>query len=369
MTDTLDGTEPAGPAPLPEPEPVGTLNAITAALAGLAPLESWEQLSVDARRRVAMLERGGQPVGTGVLVGPDVLLTAGHVIGLVGPVSAPASAAAAADLMAVFDFRPTPGRSPAETGVRVPVSELLDGSPPSAAELGETPPIAEPGPDRLDFALLRLAYAAPAAQESGTAAARGHYAMAAGAYKFGAQSFFLIFQHPLGNGLHVSRALGAKSNAAATRFRYTANTMDGSSGSPVIDARGLLVGIHHYYVAGLNQAVPVSAIARAVAEGPHPEILLPQAPAAPASLPDQASVQAVPYLPGDDVRLAKLGKYIEIVDSLYALAEGGDNAAVSRLAVLLQRRGRFIDAAKLVAVHRTGDRAALRAHLQHVRKG
>lgn len=57
------------------------LEAVTRAAAGLIDPEDHIQVVHDMMRRVARIEIGGRPVGTGVLVAPDVVLTASHAVG------------------------------------------------------------------------------------------------------------------------------------------------------------------------------------------------------------------------------------------------------------------------------------------------
>jgi hypothetical protein len=56
------------------------LQTINAPGLGLVDAKMDEQVARDARRRTAMIEFGGRPAGSGLLVGPDFLLTAAHLV-------------------------------------------------------------------------------------------------------------------------------------------------------------------------------------------------------------------------------------------------------------------------------------------------
>ncbi|MET8945381.1 trypsin-like peptidase domain-containing protein [Streptomyces sp. NPDC004542] len=258
------------------------LEAITRATAGLIDPEDLIRVLLDMMSRVARIEIGGRPVGTGFLVAPDVVLTAGHVLGpALGSGQLPDS------LEARFDFR-TPSAvdrtAPHERGVRVPLTELLDGSPPTAAELASSPLSWDASPDHLDYALLRTGGGhvphAPGARPPAPGP-RGHYLLEQHTYDFRSARLLFVVHHPLGEPTRITYTTGqTRINDRGTRIRYPdVNTTPGSSGGPVVDLRGRLVGLHHYTAGAVNQGVPASAIARAVARGPHARILDPPPPA------------------------------------------------------------------------------------------
>jgi len=270
-------------------EDVGTaagLEAITRASAGLIDPEDFLQVLHDMKSRVARIEIGGRPVGTGVLVAPDVVLTASHVVG-----AALESGRLPDSLEARFDFGTPSGTertAPHERGVRVQLTELLASSPPSPAERAGSPLSWDVPPDQLDYALLRVGggqvpYASddlsPGRDARGP---RGHYRLEPGTYDFSGTRLLFIVHHPLGEPTRITyTAARTTINDQGTRIRYPeVNTTPGSSGGPVVDPRGRLVGIHHYAAGGVNQGVPASAIARAVADGPHAWILDPPSPTA-----------------------------------------------------------------------------------------
>lgn len=310
-----------------EPPPVPALQALTEPSAGLTDASGFIEAVRSAAERVAMLRRAGQPVGTAALVGPDLLLTAAHVL---DSQKLPPSIE---NLVAVFDYRPRPETSPAETGIPIPVTEFLTGSLPSDAEVASQHLDPDAPPNRLDFAVLRLTHPLP------DAGRRGHYYLDPDDYRFSPVGVLFIFQHPLGSTLMVSTTSGAIRNAAGTRIRYQANTMLGSSGSPVIDTRGRLVAIHHYSAGKANQGVPSSRIAIALQTSGHAWVLRPAS--------DRPGAGSDRLYPAEYQRLRTLGKYQEADEVLRASAATANPAAVAELAQQLRRMGRFTDADRI----------------------
>ncbi|MEU8834384.1 trypsin-like peptidase domain-containing protein [Streptomyces sp900116325] len=263
------------------------LEVITRASAGLVDPADLIRVLRDMMVRVARVEIGGRPVGTGVLVAPDVLLTAGHVLG-----TAREPGILPEGLEARFDFVTPDGDgrvAPHERGMRARLTEVLESSPPTAAERNASPLAWDASPRHLDYALLRvgrpMAYS-PAFLPSGTGP-RGHYLLEQDTYDFHHANLLFVVHHPLGEPTRVSHTTTpVVVNDEGTRIRYqNVNTTPGSSGGPIVDLRGRLVGIHHYAAGAVNQGIPARMIARAVARGPHARILnlSPPPPAGPPS--------------------------------------------------------------------------------------
>jgi hypothetical protein len=310
-------------------ETAPSLEALTDPSSGLSYVDGLFAVFRAASRRTALVERAGQPVGTALLVGTDLLLTAAHVL---DARILPDPGAALANMTAVFDFRPAAGTSPVETGIAIRVTRFLAGSLPSVNETVARHLDWEAPGDRLDFALLRLAHPLPDAAE------RGYFSLDPASYGFSATGILYIFQHPLGAPQMVSATAGAVTNASGTRVRYRANTIRGSSGSPVIDIRGRLVAMHHFATGNQNQGVPSARIAMALADGPYKDAV--------GSAADQSAVAGPPRFP-DYRHLEKLNRYQEAAEVLQALAAAGDSVAAGELATRLHKAGRFEEAARI----------------------
>jgi V8-like Glu-specific endopeptidase len=239
-------------------EQYGSFESFNAVGAGTDSVEARMRVFVDAKRRTALIRQGGVPAGTGFLVGDDLLLTAGHVLG--GSPWPPTDVSA---FEAIFDYREGP-RSPDETGTRVPIARFLCGSLPTSQENRGAVNEPDAPADRLDFALVRLGWKIGLDADPGYSV-RGWYQLPQPAYAYANATLLYLFGHTAGMVLQNTRTVGLiQANLSTTRLRYKTNTAPGSSGSPVIDERGRLVALHHYSAGGQNQGVPIWRIATAL---------------------------------------------------------------------------------------------------------
>jgi hypothetical protein len=178
-------------------------------------------------------EAGGKPLGTGVLVGPDLILTNQHVL---------KSKEYLEGTIARFDYKLI-------DGVGVPHPGRIF---PFRTDFYESSPAEE-----LDYALAKTA-AAPLEHllpERSLAAATIRELAAAGKHRgyLEAVSRFIkegervnIIQHPDGDPLKVVMTQNyVAADMGARRLQYVADTMPGSSGSPVFNSNWELVALHH----------------------------------------------------------------------------------------------------------------------------
>ncbi len=208
-------------------------------------------------------------LGTGFLLGPDVLITNYHVMQEV--IKNPA---VSGQVVLRFDYKKLDDGTTVNKGIEfrlVKQNWLIDSSPHSQVDLLADPGDQTPKPDELDYALLRLD-GEPGNRPIGgdkaepTALPRRWVTPRAEPYAFPADAPVFIVQHPEAQPLKL--ALETKGviseNANHTRVRYRTNTEKGSSGSPVFNAEWELIALHHSgdrkIVPVYNQGIPFAAI-------------------------------------------------------------------------------------------------------------
>lgn len=206
----------------------------------------------------------GVAAGTGWLVGPDLLMTAYHVIESVEKNHIPA-----AEVGCRFDYvaEPLPGTALAGTLHRFATDWLIDHTRYSQADLVAQG--GEPGPDELDYALLRLADAVgeEALPAGGT---RDWFEVSENPPVVRTDDIMLVVQHPQGRTLELGFGQVIAYNDTGNRLRYDVNTERGSSGSPCFSLALEPFGIHH--AAGptnaltYNQCVPLRPVLRRMRE-------------------------------------------------------------------------------------------------------
>jgi hypothetical protein len=199
---------------------------------------------------------GPHPLGTGVLVGPGLCLTAHHVI----------SGVAGEAIRLRFDHRSATAAGPV---FALEQDWLAAGAPSSAADRS-TDAAVVPALTELDFAVLRVA-GEPGRQPAPGGAPRGWVGAvrvdAPGPY----EDLFLL-HHPQGAPLRLSIGPLLDVNANGTRLRHAVNTAPGSSGAPCFDVSLTLVAMHQggdpdtrpQHRPTHNRAVPITAIRQAL---------------------------------------------------------------------------------------------------------
>ena len=209
----------------------------------------WERRKREIEGRVCRIVRADtgdavEPIGTGFLVGPDLVLTNFHVI------ADPATGISYADF---------------PTGYRCQFDYLQAGDSGTLLELAANPLVdkssakAPPQADGLDFALLRIA--AALGNENTTSGEKRGYERLNNLAQPGSNSVVVVFQHP---GEQALRFSAGPLTAPITNnyVKHRASTEPGSSGAPCFDFSLRLLALHHRGPdSDDNYAVRLSAIA------------------------------------------------------------------------------------------------------------
>ncbi len=203
-----------------------------------------------------------KPIGTGFLVGPDLVLTNHHVI---EPMLTGGSTA-----QCRFDYLTDAAGIEVRRGVEAPLAAdwHVISRPHDCADvsLDDT---ALPAPDNLDFALMRLATPVGDTARQGDLGpdnpARGWIAIDPLLTAVQGDDLFIL-QHPLGAPLKLGIGRVTKDKGQGLRLQHDVTTEPGSSGSPVFNRHLSLVALHHvgdpnsFRNAAFNQAVPMARI-------------------------------------------------------------------------------------------------------------
>lgn len=175
--------------------------------------------------------------GTGVIIGPGVILTNWHVVEKHDP--------SYGKVKVDFDYV----KEPDERRVLNPVTYSLDEDYLIAYSPYSSPSLSR---NELDFAVLRLP------EEAGRE--RGWCVLSKEAHIFEKGGPLTIHQHPDGDPLKVDYDDFIGWNENRICVRYTTNTKSGSSGSPCFNKRWKLVAIHRIGSSEYNEGIPVHLI-------------------------------------------------------------------------------------------------------------
>jgi len=222
--------------------------------------------------------------GTGLLVGPNLVMTNYHVVTRVigGMVQV-------GSLNCIFGHRRNAQTGAIEPGEAFAVDPSWKLIYRSYSKGDTTNPPTEPGASELDYAILRLVKTAAATPlEAAAPGTRGYLPLAQAAV-LGANKPVLILQHPQPQAgvaqLPLQLAMGTTLDSPweSKRMRYDTSTLPGSSGSPCCNADLQLVALHHAgdpasELPRFNQGIPFGAIASDLAgrqaefaaQGVHP---------------------------------------------------------------------------------------------------
>ncbi len=211
--------------------------------AGFSDIAQWRARLGQAELAVCRIEAPAwRALGTGFLVGPDLVMTNRHVVDALAAQPTP-------PLVVRFDFKLSPDGSQLREGEAFAIARdwLVASSP----------------VDQLDFALLRLAAPAGLAPTGGTVSAPPRGWITPHWRELESDETIFVIQHPQGDTLKL--ASGRYDSRDATRLRYRVDTEPGSSGSPCFTAQMELVALHRGSAEGAaNQGVPFDAIAAAL---------------------------------------------------------------------------------------------------------
>jgi tetratricopeptide (TPR) repeat protein len=208
-------------------------------------LRRWHEIREGQVFRLEIPRAGEVAYGTGVLIGPDCILTNWHVVEGFDPSSG--------KIKAVFDYKTdTDGRSIRDaTTYELDANCILIHSPYAASDNNpddESLPLT----DELDFAVLHLPEA--------IGKKRGWCVLSDKVHDFRDGEPLSILQHPEGRPLQMDTGHFTQWNADHTRVCYTTNTEPGSSGSPCLDKNWNLVAIHNAGYRHHNQGIPTQLI-------------------------------------------------------------------------------------------------------------
>lgn len=226
---------------------------------------------------VCSIQTGGNPLGTGFLVGPDTVLTNYHVVERIidpaGQFIKPVSC--------VFDYLKLPDGA-VQLGTPFPVVQCLEWSAYGPAEITNSINDPMPTEDELDYALLRLDQQVGQMEPPGGVLKRrgwidlwdtpwdSHPPPAEGAFILARDGRVIVIQHPLGAPQVYAARRFIGENALHTRMRYEWMTAPGSSGSPCLTEEYKLFALHHLGDATWNavpasQGVPIKLIRQRIA--------------------------------------------------------------------------------------------------------
>lgn len=252
----------------------GGLEALTSPTGGFTDTTRLARWLIRTERQVCRVWCGSE-LGTGFLVGPDLVLTCYHVVRLY------LEKKVTADKVAVlFDYRrDEKGAAPVEDPTKwvgIDATWEVPSSPYAQADISL---VGEPADDKLDYALLKLSREVGCETPDGESEARRWVDISMDRALPAQATPILIVQHPgVPNALPPAQhplqiTFDERGFVGATpsgnRVAYRPSTLPGSSGSPVCDRTLSAVALHHNRgqidpaAAGLytdNRGIPLAKI-------------------------------------------------------------------------------------------------------------
>ncbi len=221
---------------------------------------------------VCSIQTGGNPLGTGFLVGPDAVLTNYHVVERI----IDAAGVPVKPVVCIFDYLKLPNGA-VQLGTPFEVSKCLEWSVYGAAEATDRINDPMPTEDELDYALLLLKQPVGQMEPPGQALRRRGWVdlwdtpwdcqppPPQGAAVMTRDSQVIVLQHPLGGPQTYATRKFKDENALHTRMRYEWMTAPGSSGSPCLNQEYRVFALHHlgderWNALAASQGVPIKLI-------------------------------------------------------------------------------------------------------------
>jgi V8-like Glu-specific endopeptidase len=242
-----------------QPPPKPALEAMVVANSRFVDFGDFQRRFQSLGDRICRVETS-KTLGTGFLVGPNLVLTNYHVI---EPVYA--NPALATKTICRFDFHATsdlPDEPLKPKECTLGSTWLVAHSPYSTSDKTG---VGDPQPNELDYALLQLADDFGNTRTS-QGNERGWFKLDGPRPLLAVRDFAVVPQHPEGQKLGVAWGSVVDFNGPANRVRYDTRTGSGSSGSPCFTIELDLFGLHHAtdpkVVPKFNQAIPLDLIAK-----------------------------------------------------------------------------------------------------------
>lgn len=256
-----------------EPDGGGLQGLVAASSGQLNPQTLRAGLGIaDAVCTVTVVTAHSSTSGTGVLVGPDLLLTCHHVVQEVID-----GGASPTGVRCEFGHQVRPDNT-VQWGEPYELAEdwLVAFSPHAPGEGGIGSDVC-PRPDQLDYALLRLAGRPGGRSPAGRRTPRGWAVLRSAPVVPAVGGELIVLQHPRGGPVKLAmnsrgvRTLGVD----GIRLVHDTSTMHGSSGGPCFTFDFELVAVHLGLAgsATANRAVPVAAIVRHLIDAGHRDVL------------------------------------------------------------------------------------------------
>ncbi|SDT13523.1 Trypsin-like peptidase domain-containing protein [Actinoplanes derwentensis] len=218
--------------PVEQPEVLSTLERTVRAHAPELDPARWRQRLARQESRTCRIDMGTSagyvPFGTGFLIGPDLCLTAGHVVEEALKVGRKPDALRLRFVNNRAFGLHTDWRVAQSS--RSPVDELAD------------PGGRLPAPNELDFAVLRVA-GSPGTELLASGERRG-WVTKIRERAVEQYDELVVLQHLDGEPQSLAFGAAIDFNGNHTRLRHTVNTAHGSSGAPCFDIKLDLVAVH-----------------------------------------------------------------------------------------------------------------------------